>query len=51
MNSAVESGRQPDGTLPVFPRYPNDNLHTGEKGLFAAEERVKLADRLREALR
>jgi histidine triad (HIT) family protein len=37
--------------LHVFPRQPNDNLHAGEKALYDAEERVKLADRLREALR
>ena len=36
--------------LHVFPRYPNDGLYRGKKALYATEERIALAARLRAAL-
>ena len=36
--------------LHVFPRYSNDGLHAGKKVLYATEERIELAARLRAAL-
>jgi histidine triad (HIT) family protein len=37
--------------LHVFPRFHNDELHAGQKALYATEERRDAADRLRTALR
>ena len=36
--------------LHVFPRFPDDGLHAGEKLLYAADERLAVAERLRAAL-
>lgn len=35
----------------VFPRYPDDGLHAGQKLPYTTEERIELAARLRAALR
>lgn len=37
--------------LHVFPRYPNDQLHAGEKARYTLEERLRVAEQLRIALR
>lgn len=37
--------------LHVFPRYPGDGLHAGQKLPYTTEERMALAARLRDALR
>jgi histidine triad (HIT) family protein len=36
--------------LHVFPRFPDDNFHSGEKVPYTPEERLAVADRLRSAL-
>lgn len=36
--------------LHVFPRFPNDGLYGGKKALYAPEERIDLACKLRAAL-